>query len=101
MYSHITREEYKVHPNISLELAERGILPDPNKENWTSQEIPYTSEQIDEAWPGRPFTCCAGTWFLKKTGRPFAFSFDQAKQIDHVPMEEVMAFLAEHQAESG
>ena len=82
-----------MHPNISVELAKKGILPLLNQEEWVSPDIPYSSDQIDKAFPNRPSRRPVAYWFRKNIGQRATFSFSQATKPDPVDLAEVEEFV--------
>ena len=82
-----------MHTNIRLELAEKGILPLLNQDEWISREIPYSADQVDEAFPNRPSHKSAAYWFRKNTRQRAVFSLGQATESDPVDPAEVEEFV--------
>lgn len=66
-----------------------GLEPHSNPKEWVSPEIPYTSEQIDGHFPGRPFNIPTCAWFRQETGQRRSFGFNEAQKVSPIDPEEL------------
>jgi len=82
------------HPSLSMEVLKTGIVPTLNEEEWISNEIPYSKEEIDRVFPNRSMTFPLGAWFFKQTGQSYLFTPQTACMITPVELDEVRKAIA-------
>lgn len=82
--------ESKIRKAI-IKIAEKGIYPWPNPEDWVTQGIPYTLDQLHRLYPSTKPWESVTTTFRKEFGFRYVFTIDEAaKGSTPLDIEEVL-----------
>ena len=81
-----------MHPSISMEVLNTGIMPTLNRKKWISPDIPYSKEEVERVYgkrPRKPTFWPWAAWFRKCTNQRYQFNHTQATEVDKVTFNEV------------